>query len=164
MPGWTQKDAAFAEEVLILARDKGVTLATAESCTGGLIGALLTAIPGSSDVFHGGVISYSNQLKTSLLGVSEELIMCESAVSAAVAKAMAEGAVARLKTDYAVAVTGISGPGGGSAVKPVGLVYIAVAGRGATITEEHRFQGDRDAVRLKTAEAALTLIKQALSA
>lgn len=152
-----------AEALLGAARGRGLKIATAESCTGGLIAALLTEIAGSSDVFERGFVTYSNDAKRELLGVPEELLTTHGAVSAPVARAMAQGALRRARADIAVAVTGIAGPGGGTAEKPVGLVHIAVARGGDTRAEEHRF-GDlgREQVRLKTVEAALRLLEALL--
>jgi len=150
----------LAEVVLADARAKKLRITTAESCTGGLIGALLTEIPGSSDVFERGFISYSNRAKQDMLGVPGDLIADMGAVSEAVARAMAEGAVANSHAHMAVAVTGIAGPGGGTAMKPVGLVHMAACREGRSIIHEaHRF-GDigRSEVRIKTAEAALNML------
>jgi nicotinamide-nucleotide amidase len=150
----------LAEVVLADARAKKLRIATAESCTGGLIGALLTEIPGSSDVFERGFISYSNRAKQDMLGVPGDLIADMGAVSEAVARAMAEGAVANSHAHMAVAVTGIAGPGGGTKMKPVGLVHMAACREGRSIIHEaHRF-GDigRSEVRIKTVEAALNLL------
>ncbi|MFO1218422.1 MAG: CinA family protein [Burkholderiaceae bacterium] len=131
-------------------------LATAESCTGGLIAAACTERAGSSDWFEGGVVSYSNAAKRELLGVPAALLQAHGAVSEAVARAMAEGVLARLGVDLAVAVTGIAGPGGGSAHKPVGTVWIAWARRGGATQAQHfRFDGDRARVREATVVAAL---------
>jgi nicotinamide-nucleotide amidase len=154
----------LAEVVLADARANGLRLATAESCTGGLIGGLLTEIPGSSDVFERGFIVYSNRAKSDLLDVPGDLIADQGAVSEAVARAMAEGAVNNSHAHAAVAVTGIAGPGGGTRMKPVGLVHIAAAREGRSILHEvHRF-GDigRTEVRLLTVEAALTLLQRLL--
>jgi nicotinamide-nucleotide amidase len=153
---------ALAETVLSEARAKNVRIATAESCTGGLICGLLTEIAGSSDVVERGFITYSNKAKRDLLGVPGAMITREGAVSKSVACAMAEGALARSDAEIAVAVTGVAGPGGGTAEKPVGLVHIAAVRAGSTtVHEEHRF-GDigRHEVRLKTVEAALLLIRR----
>lgn len=137
-------------------------LATAESCTGGLIAATLTEIAGSSDVVERGFVTYSNAAKTALLGVPAALIAAHGAVSAEVAAAMATGALAQAPVAAAVAVTGIAGPGGGSAEKPVGLVYLALAQRdGATTVERHLFAGNRAAVRRATVERALLLLAKA---
>jgi len=152
---------SLAKTVLDEARAKGLRIATAESCTGGLIAGLLTEIPGSSDVLDRGFVVYSDQAKQDLLGVPGSLIAELGAVSRAVARAMAQGAVAHSKAQLAVAVTGIAGPGGGSAQKPVGLVHLAAfRENGALLHEEHRF-GDigRAQVRLKSVEAALTLLR-----
>ena len=149
-----------AVQVLAAARDKGLKIATAESCTGGLIAGLLTEIPGSSDVFERGFVTYSNDAKTALLGVPASLIRQQGAVSETVARAMAEGAIRASEARMAIAVTGIAGPGGGSDEKPVGLVHIAAALAGEpTLHRECRF-GDvgRSEVRLKTVEAALNLL------
>jgi nicotinamide-nucleotide amidase len=150
-----------ARELLAAARGKGVHIATAESCTGGLVAALLTEIPGSSDVVERGFVSYSDEAKQELLGVSSEALRLHGAVSEPVCRAMAEGALKRSRAQLAVAVTGIAGPGGGSAEKPVGLVYIAVARQeGDVITRAFRF-GDigRDHVRLRTVEKAIKLLR-----
>ncbi len=148
-----------AETVLERYRERGWMLATAESCTGGLIAACLTEIPGSSDVVERGFVAYSNRAKTEDLGVPDDLLRAHGAVSAEAARAMAEGALARSGADLAVSVTGIAGPGGGTAEKPVGLVHIAAARRGAeTRAERHEFTGDRRRIRLAATEAALDLL------
>jgi nicotinamide-nucleotide amidase len=155
---------ALAESVLHGARKKGLHLATAESCTGGLIAGLLTEFPGSSDVLERGFVTYSNAAKHELLGVPVALLEQHGAVSEAVARAMAEGALAHAGAQVSVAVTGIAGPGGGTTEKPVGLVHIAAARQGReTLHEEHRF-GDcgRSEVRLKTVAAALNLLSKLL--
>ena len=150
---------ALASAVLDRARAAGWKIATAESCTGGLIAAHLTEISGSSDVFDRGFVTYSNESKTELLGVTAGLIAEHGAVSDPVARTMAEGALARSGADIAVAVTGIAGPGGGSADKPVGLVFIAAARQGdATIVERHVFPGDRAEIRLATVQRSLELL------
>jgi nicotinamide-nucleotide amidase len=137
-------------------------LATAESCTGGMIAAALTDIAGSSDVVERGFVTYSNQAKTDLLGVSPALLAAHGAVSAEVAEAMAQGALQHAPVDLAVAVTGIAGPGGGSAAKPVGLVHFGIARRGGAVaTEHHVFPGDRAAVREATVRRALELLLDA---
>jgi nicotinamide-nucleotide amidase len=154
----------LARAVLAKARQEGLRLATAESCTGGLIAALLTEIPGSSDVFECGFVVYSNRAKSDLLGVPADLIADQGAVSEAVARAMAEGAVTKSDAQLAVAVTGIAGPGGGTKLKPVGLVHIAAARDGRPILHEvHRF-GDigRSEIRLASVEAALGLLRRLL--
>jgi nicotinamide-nucleotide amidase len=154
----------LARAVLAKARQEGLRLATTESCTGGLIAALLTEIPGSSDVFECGFVVYSNRAKSDLLGVPADLIADQGAVSEAVARAMAEGAVTKSDAQLAVAVTGIAGPGGGTKLKPVGLVHIAAARDGRPILHEvHRF-GDigRSEIRLASVEAALRLLRRLL--
>lgn len=162
-------DPALAAEVLALCRARRLPLAVAESCTGGLIGASLTAIAGASDVFDRGFTTYSNVAKEEMLGVAAALIKAEGAVSEAVARAMALGALARAKAGAAVAVTGIAGPGGGGPGRPVGLVHMAAAVRrpdaddAAVIHARHVFPGDRAAVRDATVVAALTLLKEALT-
>ena len=152
----------LAELVLSEAREKKLRIATAESCTGGLIGGVLTEIPGSSDVFERGFIVYSNRAKSDLLNVPGDLIADAGAVSEPVARAMAEGAVENSHAHMAVAVTGVAGPGGGTKLKPVGLVHIAAAREGRSILYEvHRF-GDigRSEIRMKTVEAALELLRR----
>ena len=136
----------------------GKTLATAESCTGGMIGATLTAIPGSSTVYKGGVISYTNQVKHDLLDVPMEVLDGVGAVSAPVAEAMASGARKALKADIAVSVTGLAGPGGDEYGNPVGTVYIGYADKERCIAKAFLFSGDRDQIRCQAAEAALQMI------
>jgi len=151
--------AALAEAVLAHHRRAGRKLATAESCTGGMIAAALTDIAGSSDVFERGFVVYSNEAKTELLGVPAELVMRHGAVSAEVAAAMALGALEHSRADIALSVTGIAGPGGGSAAKPVGLVFIGRALRGAKPeVERHVFPGDRAAIRGASAKRGLELL------
>lgn len=141
-------------------RADGRRIATAESCTGGLVAALLTEIAGSSDVFDRAFVVYSNAAKTELLGVPPALLAERGAVSAAAARAMADGALARSAASVAVAVTGIAGPGGGSAEKPAGLVHFARAARGGAAADERRvFAGDRAAVRLASVAFALALLE-----
>ena len=153
-----------AERVLNACRHRGLKVATAESCTGGLIAATLTAIAGSSDVVDRAFVTYSNEAKQELLGVPEELLRTYGAVSEPVCRAMAEGALKNARAEFSLAVTGIAGPGGGSAEKPVGLVYIGAASlTGQVIVREYRF-GDigRDQVRLGTVEKALALLRGCL--
>src|SRR5688572_27164371 len=141
-------DAAI---LLDLYRSKRLKIATAESCTGGMIAAALTDIGGSSDVFDRGFVTYSNEAKTELIGVPAALIAQHGAVSLHVAREMALGALQHARADVAVAVTGIAGPGGGSDAKPVGLVYLAVARAGGQpAIERHQFHGDRAAIRRET--------------
>ncbi|MDX1455796.1 MAG: CinA family protein [Gammaproteobacteria bacterium] len=134
---------------------KAWRLATAESCTGGGIARVLTDLSGSSAWFEGGIVAYSNEMKMNLLGVPAELLAAEGAVSEAVARAMARGALAASGADLAVAVTGIAGPDGGSKEKPVGTVWFAWAGRDKTETDRQQFEGDRQAVREATIEHAI---------
>ena len=150
---------ALAESVLAECRARGWRIATAESCTGGLIAAALTAIAGASDVFERGFVTYSNKAKVELLGVSEAMLATQGAVNAETATAMAEGAVARAPVDVAVSITGIAGPGGASAEKPVGLIFVGVARRGgAGRSERHVFPGDRTSVREAALRRALELL------
>lgn len=151
---------ASATGLLERLRSAEMKIVTAESCTGGLIAALLTEIPGSSDVVERGFVTYSNAAKTECLGVPAELIAELGAVSAEVAASMALGALRHSKAHVAVAVTGVAGPGGGSAAKPVGLVHLAVAERDGTVTPLELRLGDigRGAVRLNTVVAALDLL------
>ena len=152
-----------AASLLDACRACGIRLATAESCTGGLIAAALTAIPGSSDVVDRGFIAYSNEAKTELVGVPAELIARDGAVSEDVARAMAAGALARSRADIAVSVTGLAGPGGGSFEKPVGLVWLGLAQRDrAVAAERHIFPGDRTAVRAAAVAQAFAMISARL--
>ena len=143
--------------------ERGLTLAVAESSTGGLIGHLITEAPGSSAVFLGGVIAYHNRLKEQL-GVPAEVLEREGAVSAAAAGAMAEAVRRQAGADVAPAVTGIAGPGGGTETKPVGLTYVALAAAGTLLTERHVWPGDRSHNKRASAEAALTLLLRYLKA
>ncbi|HEU4430647.1 MAG TPA: competence/damage-inducible protein A [Myxococcota bacterium] len=142
--------------------ERGLTLATAESCTGGLIGTRLTAVPGSSRYYRGGVVAYANEAKRDLLGVPEALLREHGAVSEPVARAMAEGARARFGADLALATTGISGPDGGTPEKPVGLVWIAYASKRAAEAEQMIFPFDRERHRMITAQTALDWVRRAL--
>jgi PncC family amidohydrolase len=145
-----------------LALARGVTVATAESCTGGLIGHALTSVPGSSDYFLGGIISYANEVKTGLLDVPASAIEHHGAVSAQVAVAMAEGVRAQIGCDYGVAVTGVAGPGGGTEAKPVGLTYVAAAGPDGHEVRRHLWTGDREENKTHSAAAALELLLELL--
>ena len=156
--------ADLAAVVLEMCRERSLTIATAESCTGGLIGARLTAVPGSSDVFLGGVVAYANSVKESLLGVPGELIRAEGAVSEAVARAMAAGARGRMGADIGIAVTGIAGPGGGSQEKPVGTVWVAVQVGEAVSTSGRVYVGDRGEVRSRATQTALDNVRGMLNA
>lgn len=149
----------LAREVIEQGAARGRMVAAAESCTGGLVSGALTAVAGSSAVVERGFVTYSNAAKTEMLGVPADVIETHGAVSEAVARAMAEGALARSKADISVSVTGVAGPGGGSVAKPVGLVHFAAAGPAGVAHVEHRF-GDigREAVRLESVRVALGLL------
>jgi nicotinamide-nucleotide amidase len=152
-----------AAALLEACRVRGVRLATAESCTGGLIAATLTAIAGASDVVDRGFVTYSNEAKIELVGVPPELIARHGAVSEAVVRAMAEGALSRSRATIAVSVTGVAGPGGGSAEKPVGLVCFGLAQRGLEVATACRiFPGDRTAIRAATVAHAFAMIRARL--
>ncbi|MFO0997217.1 MAG: nicotinamide-nucleotide amidohydrolase family protein [Alphaproteobacteria bacterium] len=148
-----------AKEVLEACERAALRVALAESCTGGLLAGSLTAVPGSSKVVERGFVTYSNEAKADILGVPAEIIAREGAVSAPVARAMAEGALARSLAELSAAITGVAGPDGGSEAKPVGLVFIACARRGRpTLVERYIFTGDRGAIRRASVEAALSLL------
>lgn len=151
-----------ATDLLAECRARGVTVATAESCTGGLIAAALTEIAGSSDVVDRGFVTYSNAAKTEMLGVPPELIAANGAVSGPVAAAMASGALDRSRAALTIAVTGVAGPGGGTEAKPIGTVWFGVATRGGAVTTERmQFDGDRAVVRWATVAHAITLMRAA---
>jgi len=152
----------LAADVVATCTERGLTIVTAESCTGGLIAAALTEVPGSSAVIDRGFITYSDAAKTEMLGVPADLIDRDGAVSEAVARAMAEGALAHSHADIAVAVTGIAGPSGGTVEKPVGLAHIAGVRRGGPARHAvHSFEDlGRDSIRLAAARAALTMMRQ----
>ncbi|MGE0259609.1 MAG: CinA family protein [Alphaproteobacteria bacterium] len=150
----------LAEAALAVCRSRGWRVATAESCTGGLVAAALTAIADSSDVVERGFVTYSNNAKIELLGVPFETIAGHGAVSGETAAAMARGAVSRAGVDLAVSVTGVAGPGGGTPQKPVGLVYLGVARKdGATRVERRAFAGDRSDIRRAALTAALEMLR-----
>jgi nicotinamide-nucleotide amidase len=149
----------LATAVLEACRARNWHVATAESCTGGLVAAALTAIAGSSDVVDRGFVTYSNEAKMELLGVTEATLAAHGAVSSETALAMAHGAVTRAGVDLAVSITGVAGPGGGSAEKPVGLVYLGIATKGACRSERQIFPGDRDGIRRAAMVLALELLK-----
>lgn len=153
----------LARRLLEACEASGLRLVTAESCTGGLIAGCLTEIPGSSSVVDRGYVAYDNRAKTELLGVPEAVLAEHGAVSEAVARAMAEGALQRSGCDLALAVTGVAGPGGGTEDKPVGFVHLAAVRSGLfTAHRAETFEGDRSAVRLASVEAALLLALSAL--
>jgi nicotinamide-nucleotide amidase len=160
---FAEDERPVEELVLDACRTRGLTLATAESCTGGLVAARLTSVPGSSDVVLGGVVAYANEVKTGELGVSAELLERHGAVSAEAAEAMAAGARARLSAGVAVAVTGIAGPGGGTEEKPVGLVYLHAQGPSGDLARELNLPGDREAIRGRATAAALHLVRTLLA-
>jgi PncC family amidohydrolase len=139
------------------------TVAVAESCTGGLIGAAITANAGASAYFHGGVIAYDNRIKTAVLGVPDCVLQEHGAVSGECVEAMAQGVCRLMRADCAIAVSGIAGPAGGTPEKPVGLVYIGVSVGGRTVSARHLFDGDRNAVRLAAADRALRMLHAALT-
>lgn len=149
---------ALAERLQARMLDAGLTLATAESCTGGLVAHVITELSGSSGYFQGGFVTYANDVKRDQLGVPQEVLAAHGAVSAQVARAMAEGARSRLGTDVGVAITGIAGPDGGSAEKPVGLTYVAVADPEGVDVRRHLWTGDRAANKRDSARAALELL------
>ena len=151
-----------AEKLVELYKSSGKTCATAESCTGGGIGAAITSVTGSSEVFLGGVISYANEVKRDVLGVAAQVLDEHGAVSSETAAQMAEGARRLTKADVAVAVTGIAGPGGGSVEKPVGLVWFGLATADGVRTEKAIFPGDREQVRSATVIHALGMLTTAI--
>jgi nicotinamide-nucleotide amidase len=156
-------ERGIEERVLDLCRVRGLTLATAESCTGGLVAARLTSVPGSSEVVLGGIVAYADEVKRVELDVPAELIEQHGAVSAEVAAAMARGARARLGADVAVSVTGIAGPGGGTPEKPVGLVYLHAEGPDGGLGREFSFPGDRGSIRSRSVVGALHLVRRLLT-
>jgi nicotinamide-nucleotide amidase len=154
-----------AANVVALCKDLGLTLTTAESCTGGLLSALITEASGASEIFGRGFTTYENAAKTALLGVPEDMISVHGAVSAEVAEAMATGALQAAGADLSVAITGVAGPNGGTEAKPVGLVHVATARRGGTV-QGKRFEFGaigRSRVRLQSVTKALQMIQEALS-
>jgi nicotinamide-nucleotide amidase len=157
------RDERRVEEIVLdLSRVQGLTLATAESCTGGMVAQRLTSVPGSSDVFVGAVVAYADDVKQRELGVAADVLERHGAVSAETAAAMADGARERLGADIAVAVTGIAGPGGGSAEKPVGLVYLHVQGADGERSADFVFPGDRESIRRRATVTALHLVRRLL--
>lgn len=162
MPRFPDGTLEAAKAVLEAARGRGWMIATAESCTGGLIAACLTEVKGSSDVVDRGFVTYSNAAKTELLGVPERVLAEHGAVSEPVARAMAAGALDRMPAGLTVAVTGIAGPSGGTEEKPVGLVHFATATPVETRSCHEVFPGDREAVRLATVDRALALLRERL--
>ena len=160
---FSEDGRTIAELVLELCRERGLTLATAESCTGGLVAAQLTSVPGSSAVFRGSVVAYADDVKTHELGVPVDVLAAHGAVSPEAAAAMATGVRARLGTDLGLAVTGIAGPGGGTPDKPVGLVYLHASGPDQEQAAEFSVPADRETVRMRATVAALHLLRRLLS-
>jgi nicotinamide-nucleotide amidase len=157
---FSREETSTAELVLSLLRERGLTLATAESCTGGLVSARLTDVPGSSDVFVGGIVAYSNDVKAAQLGVSEDVLREHGAVSAETGAEMARGARERLNAGVAVSVTGVAGPGGGTEEKPVGLVFLHASGPMGEKQVRFDFPGDRATIRGRATVAALHLVRR----
>lgn len=155
-------DTTLQEALIAMLRERGETLACAESCTGGGLGAAITEVSGSSDVFVGGFITYSNELKKKMLGVPEEVLRQYGAVSEECAEAMATGARAATGATWALSITGIAGPTGGTEEKPVGLVFVGIAGPEGAEVHRHRFLGEREDVRRRSRQAALTLLRKKL--
>ena len=159
---FSEDERTISEIALDLCRARGLTLATAESCTGGMVAARLTSVPGSSDVFVGGVVAYANTVKASELGVAQEVLEQHGAVSAETAAAMAHGVRARLGVDVGVAVTGVAGPSGGTEEKPVGLVFVHAVGPDGEEARRTELPGDRDMVRGRATAASLHLVRRLL--
>ena len=159
---FSRDERSVEAHVLALARARGLTIATAESCTGGLVAARLTSVPGSSESFVGGVVAYANAVKAAELDVPEAVLAEHGAVSVEAAAAMAEGARSRLGADFAVAVTGIAGPGGGTEEKPVGLVHLHVSGPDGSLARTLEVPGDRDQIRSRATVTALHLLRRVL--
>lgn len=157
---YSDKDETLDSVAAGLLLENNITIATAESCTGGLISEMLTDVPGISKVFMGGAVTYSNEAKMEYLGVKEQTLKAHGAVSRETAAEMAEGIRKRLKTDIGISVTGIAGPGGGTDEKPVGLVYVGLSGEGGTITKELRLSGNRKKIRTITALNVFDLIRR----
>jgi nicotinamide-nucleotide amidase len=160
---FTEDERPVEALVLEACRARGLTLATAESCTGGLVAARLTSVPGSSEVFLGAVVAYADAVKAAELGVPTSVLEGYGAVSAEVAAAMAAGAREGLRADVAVAVTGVAGPGGGTKQKPVGLVYLHAEGLDASLAQELNLPGEREAIRQRATVAALHLVRTLLA-
>jgi nicotinamide-nucleotide amidase len=164
MPAPTDEELlGLARRLALICRERGVRIGTAESCTGGLVGHLITEVPGSSDYFAGALVTYVNEVKVGLADVPEPVLIAHGAVSAQVAKAMADGARRRLDVDVAVAVTGVAGPDGGSAAKPVGLTYVAIADADGDDVRRFVWDSDRTGNKRLSAAAALELAIDRLS-
>ncbi len=160
---FSEDEISIEELVLDACRRRGLTLATAESCTGGMVAARLTSVPGSSDVFRGGVVAYANEIKESELDVPADALAAHGAVSAEVAAAMAHGVRRRIEVDVAVAVTGVAGPDGGTPEKPIGLVFLHVVGPDGELAQQFELPRDRDWVRSRATVAALHLLRRLLT-
>tara|TARA_S200000501_G_scaffold361943_1_gene390857 strand:- start:4867 stop:6087 length:1221 start_codon:yes stop_codon:yes gene_type:complete len=160
---YAYKKKNIEEIVVSMAIKKRCTIAISESCTGGLVGSRITNVPGSSRVFMGGVIAYSNHIKTKLLDVKIDTLETRGSVSNETAKEMAVMTLEKFKVNYAVSITGIAGPDGGSKKKPVGLVYIGIANKEDVYVKKYQFRGDRDSIKLRTSQAALNMIRIALN-
>jgi PncC family amidohydrolase len=162
-PPTDQELVDLAQRVAMACRERGVRLGTAESCTGGLVGHLITEVPGSSDYFSGAIVTYADEMKVALADVPEPVLEAHGAVSAQVAKAMADGARRRLGVDVVVAVTGVAGPDGGSAAKPVGLTYVAIADADGDDVRRFVWDSDRGGNKRLSAAAALGLVVERLT-
>ncbi len=160
----SQATVKLVERLQAICLDQGRSVATAESCTGGLLAKLITDAPGSSAYYRGGVVAYSNEVKSRLLGVSDEELAAHGAVSAQVARSMAVGVLRGTGADFAAAVTGVSGPGGGTAAKPAGLTYVAVADAAGATVRRFVWPGDRSANREASAQAAVEMLIERVSA
>jgi nicotinamide-nucleotide amidase len=158
MPPTDEELLDLARRIGAACRERGIRLGAAESCTGGLVGHVITEVPGSSDYFAGALVTYGNEIKIALVGVPAEVLEAHGAVSAQVAKAMADGARERLGVDTAVAVTGIAGPDGGSAAKPVGLTYVAISDGAGGDVRRFVWDSDRSGNKRLSAAAALELV------
>ena len=160
---FAEDERPIEEIVLALCRTRGLTLAAAESCTGGLLGARLTSVPGSSDVFRGGVVAYADDVKTEQLGVPGDVLSAHGAVSRPVAAAMASGVRHRLRADVGVSVTGVAGPGGGTADKPVGLVFVHAESPNGDRGADFSLPADRESIRRRAVVTALHLVRRLLT-
>ncbi|HLS69962.1 MAG TPA: CinA family protein [Kiloniellales bacterium] len=153
-----------AEKLVEALRQRKLMMATAESCTGGLLAGLITTVPGTSDVFERGFVTYTNESKMQMIGVPEAILNEQGAVSRECAEAMAKGALARSSADLAISITGIAGPTGATPAKPVGLVHFGLAGRDGLLQHrQERFPGDRTAIRLASLEVAMELLQAGLN-
>lgn len=156
------EDMRICEELVALLKEKKALVATAESCTGGLVAASLVSVAGASEVFHAGFVTYANEAKEKLVGVSHETLEKYGAVSGQTAKEMAEGAAREGEAETSIVTTGIAGPGGGSAEKPVGLVYIGCSAFGEVLVKKYQFSGNREEIRQAAALAGVRQLKEML--